>query len=161
MDLKTTGKQLKKNFARNKNKVIITLIFLALAIGFILPLTLKQLAFARLQIKDVREIVYVKYEGDAFNSKAEVKKILNDKEAIQGIMKKLDNGTIMIISPQKVTKEAVFFNMDNDKSVSAFLDGNSLGFNYGSLWIEIIGLDKELDQMKAFEQIKVRELPNQ
>lgn len=117
-----------------------------------------------IQIKDydldgVERIEYIEYEGVPFSSSIKLKKALSLKEdaSIMDRIKKelkLSNSTSGSIEQ---SSRMLFFYHRDGSILNAYVQEELLGFDYGSKWIRISGLDSIINNLEVVELIQVKE----
>ncbi len=139
-------------------KLILAAIAL-LAAGVIFhPMITSRMAFNSLDIENTIKITYVKYAGEAFVSSIEEQKVLEDENKVRDFAEAISKGKMPYGINGEPGSRVVFFHMENGDRISAFIDGDNLGFNYGDLWVETGDLSDRFDIMENQDLVKIKDL---
>lgn len=107
----------------------------------------------------VERIEYIEYEGEPFSSAIRLKKELflkEDPSIIQRIQGELTLSNREKVQSQSCNRMLFFYHRDGS-ILNAYVQGDLLGFDYGSSWIRIQELSTIIDDLTLVERIKVKE----
>ena len=100
--------------------------------------------------KEVVKIEFVSYSEEAFTSEPVFISELNENFSDKIINAICRQEVHMFGS--KSTSEVLFIYFSDSSTLSAFVNGDSLGIDYGRVWISIDGLGKQIESLKPLIQ---------
>ncbi|MBF7097205.1 hypothetical protein [Alkalibacter mobilis] len=158
MEMNNIGEKLKSFVAAKKVWVVIVVAALLISAAVMAPMIINRIKFNELGLEKTKSVTFLTYSKDPFSSSVISSKILGSKGKSLELSKAVMNGRIPLYKKGTKGRELLFFHLKDGKSVSAYVDGEWLGFNYGRLWIEAEGLDTYYKLMEEEELVEIKEL---
>ena len=95
--------------------------------------------------RNVVKAEYTVYSGDAFTSEPAAS-VLFDSEGIQKVVSAANRQEVHL-SASRPTSEVLFIYFDDGSVINAFVSGDSLGIDYGRVWISAGGLNEYIKSL--------------
>lgn len=124
-----------------KKGLIIICIFLIIEAVVFLPVLYKKIQYNNLEINNIQSIEYVEYENQLFSSVVLSHRYTQDPEIIRQFINAFKNGKVQPYYSQNSACKVLIIKTDIGKTIYAYIQSDTAGFDYGKINIKIQNLN--------------------